>query len=204
VNLSIDGCIKVTLLNLGRRRLNSYGHGRRFNIEDGRCDQPAGLRNLEEIAAEVELSLPAVKAALYRGRQQPSSTQEVPSAQAADGLSAVLVRYASLFNAHDWDGVRALLAEEVQLDLVSRRRASGKQNVANYFTNYARLDGLRLRAGRLDRQEVLAVVAISQPDTPQYFIRIDHDDHKVTAIHDYRYASYVVRDAPFSFADAPV
>ena len=39
--------------------------------------------------------------------------------------SPALLRYVALFNAHDWDGIRGMLAGDVRLDLVSRRQAVG-------------------------------------------------------------------------------
>ena len=106
--------------------------------------------SLEEIAAELELSVPAVKAALHRGRaalrQQLDAAPAAPPA-AAPATSAALRRYATLFNAHDWDGVRGLLAEDVRLDLVAQRKAAGRREVGTYFANYERIGGWRAAAG---------------------------------------------------------
>ena len=72
---------------------------------------------IEEIAGELDLSVPAVKAALHRGRERLRELADAPApAPRALALSPALVRYASLFNAHDWDGVRAMLADDVRLD----------------------------------------------------------------------------------------
>src|SRR5580692_13161153 len=94
---------------------------------------------LEEIGALLELSLPAVKAALHRGRVRLRELAETPPAAAPPPrqTSPVVARYVALFNARDWDGVRSLLAEDVQLDLVSRAQRSGRA-VGNYMTNYER------------------------------------------------------------------
>src|SRR5882672_1730605 len=100
--------------------------------------------SLEEIAALSDTSVLAVKAALHRGRDRlranaSSSRPDVPPVP-----SAVVARYVSLFNARDWDGVRAMLAEDVKLDLVSRSKRAGKPEVSHYFTNYAKVSDWHL------------------------------------------------------------
>jgi RNA polymerase sigma-70 factor (ECF subfamily) len=79
---------------------------------------------------------------LHRGRARLREPQSEPPTLTAP--SPLIVRYADLFNARDWDGVRALLAEDVRLDLVSRVRRAGKRNVGNYFSNYDRFDDWHL------------------------------------------------------------
>ena len=139
--------------------------------------------SLEEIAAELELSVPAVKAALHRGRAAlRQQLDAAPAAPAVDAraTSAALRRYASLFNAHDWDGVRGLLADDVRLDLVSHRKAAGRREVGTYFTNYERVGGWQLQPGWFEGREVLAVrVAAGAP--PRYFIELGWRDGQVIA-----------------------
>jgi RNA polymerase sigma factor (sigma-70 family) len=78
--------------------------------------------SLDDIATELNMSVPAVKAALHRGRAAlPASMGAPVKPPPPREVSPALRRYASLFNAHDWNGVRALLADDVKLDLVSRR-----------------------------------------------------------------------------------
>ena len=48
-----------------------------------------------------------------------------------------LKTYVERFNAHDFDAVRAMLAEDVRLEIVNRVRLDGKTSVAPYFGNYA-------------------------------------------------------------------
>src|SRR3982751_5230539 len=81
--------------------------------------------SLEEIGALLDLTLPAVKAALHRGRARLRESQ-TSNDEAPRTTSPLIARYAELFNARDWDGVRALLAEDVRLDLVSRIKREGK------------------------------------------------------------------------------
>jgi RNA polymerase sigma factor (sigma-70 family) len=74
--------------------------------------------SLEEIAELLTLTVPAVKAALHRGRAQLRAQTDQPWPVGA--ASPEVARYAALFNARDWDGVREMLADDVRLDLVSR------------------------------------------------------------------------------------
>src|SRR6266446_723223 len=74
--------------------------------------------SLDEIATTLGMTVPAVKAALHRGRSRLRElrTIEVPTARSA---SPEIARYAALFNARDWDTVRAMLTEDARLDLVA-------------------------------------------------------------------------------------
>jgi RNA polymerase sigma-70 factor (ECF subfamily) len=159
--------------------------------------------SLEEIATELSLSVPAVKAALHRGRAAlaRSATGEQP-APAARTRSPELRRYASLFNARDWDGVRALLADDVRLDLVSQRKASGRREVGTYLGNYDRVRDWLLVPALLGDREVLAVLQDTKARTPRYFIEINWRDGLVVTIRDFRYVTYIAQDGLLEL-DAP-
>src|SRR5205823_10875675 len=76
--------------------------------------------SVEEIAELLDLGVPAVKAALHRGRhrlRQLAESAPRDAMPAPPAPSPALVRYAALFNARDWPAVRAMLAEDVRLDL---------------------------------------------------------------------------------------
>jgi RNA polymerase sigma-70 factor (ECF subfamily) len=151
--------------------------------------------SLEEIAIELGLSVPAVKAALHRGRAALArSALGEQSAPAAHRRSPELRRYASLFNARDWEAVRALLADDVRLDLVSQRKASGRREVGTYLGNYDRVTDWRLVPAVLGDREVLAVLPDAQAGTPRYFIELDWRDGQVTTIRDFRYVPYIAQD----------
>jgi len=159
--------------------------------------------SLDEIAAELGLSVPAVKAALHRGRTVlQRAAGEAATAHATPTLppSPALVRYAQLFNSHDWDGVRAMLADEVRLDLVSQRKASGRRDVGVYFGNYARTGDWRVAPAWFGGAEVLAVFAPAQAGRPAYFVDIGWDGERVLTIRDFRYVSYIAQEGEFQFA----
>ena len=157
--------------------------------------------SLEEIAELLALSVPAVKAALHRGRVRLRELNAVPAPSApAPAGSPEVARYAALFNARDWDGVRALLADDVKLDLVSRMQRSGRHHVSSYFTNYDGISGWHLLPARLDGREVIAVLRAPDDARPGYFMEVLFDGGRVVAIRDFRYVPYVARDAVFELA----
>jgi RNA polymerase sigma-70 factor (ECF subfamily) len=156
---------------------------------------------LEEIGALLELRLPAVKAALHRGRVRLRELAEAPPAAAPPPrqTSPTVARYVDLFNARDWDGVRSLLAEDVQLDLVSRAQRSGRA-VGNYLSNYERYRDWRLAPAWLEGREVIAVFRAPEDARPGYFIELTVENGKVRFIHDFRYVPYVMQDAALVLA----
>jgi hypothetical protein len=80
--------------------------------------------SLEEIAAIVQSTVPAVKASLHRGpvrlRELAEEPEDAPVPTLAPPERALLLAYIDRFNARDFDAIRAMLAEEVRLDLVAR------------------------------------------------------------------------------------
>jgi len=158
--------------------------------------------SLDEIATELNLSVAAVKAALHRGRSALRQAADVqPSTPRSREVSVALGRYASLFNAHDWDGIRALLADDVRLDLVSQRKAAGRREVGHYLGNYERAGDWHLVPVWLEGREALAVMADAAATTPRYFIELAWNDAgHVAAIRDLRYVSYIASEASFHLA----
>jgi len=158
--------------------------------------------SLDEIADELGLSVPAVKGALHRGRAVLQRGTDDVATRIARSPSPALIRYATLFNARDWDGVRALLADDVRLDLVSQRKAAGRRDVGTYFSNYARMHDWQLHPAWLDGREVLAVCDPGQRGVPRYFIEFGWaDDGRLASIRDFRYVPYITRDSPITLAE---
>lgn len=86
--------------------------------------------SLKETAATLDTSVAAVKAALHRGRHRLRETvRSAPAKVLSDADRERLGDYAERFNAHDWDALRGLLAEDVRLDLVNRVHLVGRRDV---------------------------------------------------------------------------
>jgi RNA polymerase sigma factor (sigma-70 family) len=157
--------------------------------------------SVEEIAALLELTVPAVKAALHRGRERLRALSVSTTAPVSrPPVSLAVVRYAALFNARDWDGVRAMLADDVRLDVVSREKRAGRPNVSHYFTNYDRVQDWHLVPGWLVGREVLAVFRNPEDARPGYFIELSLRGDQVATIRDFRYVPYVGREAEIVLA----
>jgi len=149
--------------------------------------------SLEETAETMGTTIMAVKAALVRGRKTLGGGEEANASSDAATRES-LDRYAQLFNRRDWDGVRALVGSECQLDLVSKARRRGKQ-VGFYFARYDK-ESVVLRIARLEGRLALAAFADGAAE-PAYFILLDWESGQVTAIRDFRYVPYIAREADF-------
>lgn len=149
--------------------------------------------SLEETAETMGTTIQAVKAALVRGR---ASLREAAKADAESVAveRADLDRYATLFNARDWDGVRALVGEDCRLDLVSKSQRRGRE-VGMYFNQYAKA-GVSLRVVLLEGRPALAAT-LPGSTAPSYFILLQWEDGRVTAIRDFRYVPYIADEAAF-------
>ena len=101
--------------------------------------------SLIEIAALLDLTVDAVKGHLARGRAhlREINAQGRPLADARPA-SAAVTRYVALFNQRDWDGLRALLADDVKLHQSLHPIRVGRADVGLFFTLYAKIDGVSL------------------------------------------------------------
>jgi RNA polymerase sigma factor (sigma-70 family) len=151
--------------------------------------------SLEEMTTMLDLSLPAIKAALHRGRTRLRERADSTVEPAAPRVpSPEIARYVALFNARDWDGVRAMLVEDVRLDLVSRTKRAGRE-VGSYVTNYAKRDDWTLVPAWLEGREVVGVLRAPADARASYFIELTFVGDRVANIRDFRYVPYIGRDA---------
>jgi RNA polymerase sigma factor (sigma-70 family) len=150
--------------------------------------------SLEETAETMETTVMAVKGALVRGRAKLRETTEIEVLDET-AQRAQLERYASMFNAKDWDGLRALIGEDCRLDLVSKSQRKGK-DVGAYYTNYAKLD-VSVRLVRLEGRLALAA-HLAGAEAPSYFVLLDFVGDELHRIRDFRYVPYIATDAEVS------
>lgn len=148
------------------------------------------LQDIVEITGKTTL---AVKSALHRGRMRlkevAESQDELPPLDEGDRM--LLDLYAHRFNARDFEGVRALLSEEVRLDLVGRVKLRGKTEVATYVGRYGTADDWRFVAGAVEGRP--AVIVIDPRDAaapPLYVVLLRLEHGRITDIRDFRYAPY--------------
>jgi RNA polymerase sigma factor (sigma-70 family) len=157
--------------------------------------------SLMEIAALLDLTVDAVKGHLARGRTRlrEINAQAGPLAD-AQAASAAVVRYAALFNQRDWDGLRALLADDVKLNQSSHPLRVGRADVGLFFTIYAKSDRVWLAPAWLEGREVIAVFEDRADPKPSYMMWLEWRDGRISFIHDYRHVRYVVADAALALA----
>jgi RNA polymerase sigma-70 factor, ECF subfamily len=156
--------------------------------------------SLDEIGTILDSSIPAVKAALHRGRERlreiAQEPDETPLPVLADSERALLASYVARFNARDFDAIRGMLAEEVRLDLVNRLQQRGRSEVKNYFTRYGEVDDWHFVAGLVDRRPAVIVHDPRTPSrTPSYFILLDWSGDRLVTIRDFRFARYATEGA---------
>jgi RNA polymerase sigma-70 factor, ECF subfamily len=160
--------------------------------------------SLDEIGSLLDSSLPAVKAALHRGRARlreiAAEADERPLPVLADAERARLSAYVSRFNARDFEGLRDLLADDVQLELVSRFRRSGRGEVQNYFGRYRDRTDWRFQPGLVEGSPA---VIVRNPSTGEvlYFVLLAWAGDRVTSIRDFRYAAYALEGAELFVAE---
>jgi len=158
-------------------------------------------QQLSEIAALLDLTVDAVKGHLARGRARlrEINAQAGPILQSRPA-SAAVVRYVALFNQQDWDGLRALLADDVKLHQSTYPVRVGSAEVGRFFTIYAKFDGLWFAPAWLEGREVIAVFQDRADPKPSYFMWLEWRDGRISFIHDYRYVRYVAADAELALA----
>jgi RNA polymerase sigma-70 factor (ECF subfamily) len=134
-----------------------------------------------------------VKTALHRGRLRLRElAAAAPPVPLPHETSPVVARYVALFNARDWDGVRAMLAEDVQLNLLSRAQRAGRA-VGDYMSNYERYSDWHLAPAWLQGREVIAVFRAPGDARPGYFIELTVENGKVRLIRDFIRVPYAGR-----------
>jgi RNA polymerase sigma-70 factor, ECF subfamily len=162
--------------------------------------------SLQEICEIVGGSVPAVKAALQRGRLRLRALVAEPDEAQVPALAESERRrlkvYVERFNAHDFDAIRSLLAEDVRLELVNRVRLDGKRSVTPYFSNYAARPHWRFIPGFVDCRPAMLVYDADDPDERlKYFVLLDWEGEKVVGIRDFVFARYAMEGAELAVMD---
>jgi RNA polymerase sigma-70 factor (ECF subfamily) len=158
--------------------------------------------SLSEVCAVMDFSLPAVKAALHRGRSQLREIAGEPDDWPHPELSKAdrdrLGAYVAHFNARDFDAIRAMIADDVRLDLVNRTRLNGKAEVARYFGNYSKAGDWHLVPGLVEGRPAILVFDPGEPNSaPKYFVLLQWSADKVSTIRDFRHAPYIIDGADY-------
>ncbi|HWF94169.1 MAG TPA: sigma factor-like helix-turn-helix DNA-binding protein, partial [Xanthobacteraceae bacterium] len=158
--------------------------------------------SLSEVCDVMDLSLPAAKAALHRGRTRlrelAREPDDLPRPQMSQADRERLGAYVAHFNARDFDAIRAMISDDVRLDLVSKTRLKGRVEVSGYFGNYSNVADWHLVPGLVEGHPAILVFDPSEPGAaPKYFMLLQWSADKVAGIRDFRYAPYVIDGAEY-------
>src|SRR5271169_6177690 len=158
--------------------------------------------SLQEICEVMDFSLAAVKAALHRGRTQlrefASEPEDVQQPKLSDADRARLSAYVAHFNARDFDAIRAMIADDVRLELVNKSRLNGKAEVSRYFGNYSKISDWHLVPGMVEGHPAILVFDPNVPGSgPKYFVLLNWQADKIATIRDFRHAPYIVDGAEY-------
>jgi RNA polymerase sigma factor (sigma-70 family) len=160
-------------------------------------------QSLEEIAEMLDLTVNAVKAHLARGRARLKAINAAaPAAPAPRPASPAVARYVALFNRRDWDGLRAMLADDVRLVQSTYPLRAGAADVGMFFGIYARSAPVRLVPAWLDGREVIVVYEDTRAVKASYLMWLEWTNGRISFIRDYRHVPYVADDAELILAEA--
>jgi len=156
--------------------------------------------SIQEIGGIIDASVPAVKAALHRGRSRlrelAHEPEDAPAPVLSDDDRRRLSAYIERFNARDFDTIRSMLADDVRLDLVARSRLQGRSEVGRYFSNYSKIQDWRFALGLVDGHLAALVGDADAPDAPpRYFVLLGWNGDRLASIRDFRYARYATEGA---------
>ncbi|WP_213289776.1 sigma-70 family RNA polymerase sigma factor [Bradyrhizobium sp. sGM-13] len=158
--------------------------------------------SLKEICEVMDCSLPAAKAALHRGRAQlreiADEPDDAPQQKLSDADRERLGAYVAHFNARDFDAIRAMISDDIRLDLVSRTHLRGKAEVSRYFGNYDKVSDWQLVPGLVEGRPAILVFDPNEGHAkPKYFVLLGWSAGKVATIRDFRHAPYVIDGAEY-------
>jgi RNA polymerase sigma-70 factor (ECF subfamily) len=153
--------------------------------------------SIEEISSAIGVSQPAAKSALQRGRvrlrELAAEPENTSSPSLSDAMRLRLFVYVESFKVGDFDRVRAMLAEDVKLDLVGKLQKQGKSQVSEYYGAYAAAKRWAFSAGIVDGLSAMLVFDREVSlDEPAYFVALTFVGDKVSSIHDFLYARYAM------------
>ncbi|MBW8815240.1 MAG: sigma-70 family RNA polymerase sigma factor [Caulobacterales bacterium] len=153
--------------------------------------------SVEEIAGVAGCSVAAAKSALQRGRaglrQLAQAPEDARLPLMSDADRRKIAAFVDLFRSGDFDAIRALLAEDVKLELVNRLQLQGRDRIGLYFTRYAEVTKWRFALGAVEgRPAMLVFDGDGAMEAPAHFVLVDWSQGRIAAIRDFLFAPYVL------------
>ena len=153
--------------------------------------------SVDDIAGIAECTPAAAKSALQRGRlalrQLGQTAEDTRLPLMSDADRQKMSAYVHLFRNGDFDAVRAMLADDVKLELVNRLKLEGRDKIGAYFTRYAEVTKWRFALGAVEGRPVMLVFDSTGPmEQPAHFVLLDWRNDRIAAIRDFLFAPYVM------------
>ncbi len=158
--------------------------------------------SVDEIASVTGSTPAAAKSALQRGRTALRQLARMPTDTRLplmpDAARQKMAAFVDLFRTGDFDAIRAMLADDVKLELVNRLKWVGRDKVAPYFTRYAEETKWRYAFGAVEGRPAMLVFASGAMEKPAYFVLIDWRNDQISAIRDFLFAPYAVESVDWA------
>lgn len=152
--------------------------------------------SVDEIASIGECTPAAAKSALQRGRaalrQLAGMPEDIRLPLMSDVTRQKMTTYVHHFQNGDFDAIRAMLADDVKLDLVNRLQWEGSDKIAPYFTRYAEETRWRFALGAVEGRPAMLVFESGAMEKPAHFVLIDWSNDRISAIRDFLFAPYAL------------
>jgi RNA polymerase sigma-70 factor (ECF subfamily) len=152
--------------------------------------------SVEEIASVAKCTPAAAKSALQRGRTALRQLAQMPADTRLPLMSDVarerIGAFVDLFRKGDFDAIRAMLADDVKLELVNRLKWEGRDRIAPYFTRYAEETRWRFAFGAVEGRPAMLVFESGAMEKPAYFVLVDWRNDKISSIRDFLFAPYAL------------
>lgn len=152
--------------------------------------------SINEIASIADCSPLAAKSALQRGRTALRHLAKTPVDTRlplmTDAARREMAHFADLFRAGDFDAIRAMLADDVKLNLVNRLQLQGRDRIAPYFARYAEETKWRFEFGGVEGRPAMLVFDRDGIGHPAHFVLVDWRHGQIAMIRDFLFASYAL------------
>lgn len=152
--------------------------------------------SVAEISDIADCTPAAAKSALQRGRAGLRDLANVPEGTRLplmpDAARRRMAEFVALFRKGDFDAIRAMLAEDVKLELVNRLAWEGRERIAPYFTRYEQETRWRFSFGAVEGRPAMLVFDADAMETLAHFVLVDWRDGQITEIRDFLFAPYTL------------
>jgi RNA polymerase sigma factor (sigma-70 family) len=153
--------------------------------------------SVEEIAGIADCTTTAAKSALQRGRvalrQLALLCEDTRLPLMSNADRQKMTTYVHLFQTGDFDAIRAMLANDVKLNLVNRLKLEGCDKISLYFTRYAQETRWRFALGAVEGKPAMLVFdGTSTMAGPAHFVLVDWSEGQIIEIQDFLFAPYTL------------